>query len=272
MKRIVLILSVMMLAGCYETPEELTADFHGAGQIAFPRIIEIKSGIFNSNDIENAYVEFVVDVDSLGVIDSLVVYQTFYGVKTFVVGLGEFPSSIKITSAEAVELIPDLSIPDLQVGDEFVYEVMVVTESGEVVGSNEGVMIATVSCKSLIVPGMYKAITSGVSTDDLDNAVLNDFEAEIMVSATEVSGVFELSDYSGKITAAWYKEPYGALDEVPGYFKDVCNSLTYLNTSTEGGDPVAGTGSFDPKTNTITLTGKDTFFEDTWTMILTPKP
>ncbi|WP_162555765.1 hypothetical protein [Reichenbachiella versicolor] len=260
----------LFLTGCYETHDELMQDRKGAGDISFPTISAINSSFFDSFDFDNAFVEFVVAEDTLGNTASIIVEKTFKGVTTEIGTFEDFPATVTVTAANAVSDIEGIAVSDLEVGDVFTFQVLTVSKSGIVSRSNAGVLNASVACKSSIA-GTYTTVASGMSTDDgpTENPV-TDYAYEVTLTDTGVNGVYEISDFSAGLFTLWY-DIYGLSGDYPGTLQDVCNDVSIINTTGPFGSPISGTGSFDPDTGIITISGGAVSWGDNWTITMTPK-
>lgn len=274
MKKLILYIVpiVFLMTACYEEHDELTAKYSsGGGTVSFPEITEINSSFFDSFDFANAYIEFVVDVDGEKT-ESITIEKTFKGTTTTLETYTSFPATVNVSAVDAVADISGISVDDLVVGDVFTFEVLVTSKSGMTSRSNAGVLNAAVACASSLA-GTYDAVTNGESTDPGPTPSENpavDFASVITLTDTGVNGVYTISDFSGGLFTYWY-DIYGLSGDYPGTIQDVCNSFTVINTTGPFGSPISGSGSVDPDTGVITISGLADSWGDNWTMVLTPQ-
>jgi len=115
-----------------------------------------------------------------------------------------------------------------------------------------------VSCISNLA-GTYSTISSGQSTDPCCDDPVVDLVSEIPLTEKS-SGVYEITDFSAGVYQAWYAAAYGATDVNKGEIKDICNNISFQNTTGPYGSPISGTGTYDPEAQTITID----WLADTW--------
>ena len=152
----ILALLLLFLYGC-ETNEDDLMQPYVTGTV-FPEITEVQSSFFNSFDIDNAYIDFTVDVDT-EIAESVTIEKTFGGVTTIVGEFTNVPANIKVTAEEAVADIEGVSVDDLEVGDIFTFEVIVTSKNGLRTRSNV-LLNASVACKSSL-EGVYMCTANG---------------------------------------------------------------------------------------------------------------
>jgi hypothetical protein len=257
----------MYVFGCSTNEDDLMQPY--VTGTVFPEITEVGSSFFNISDIDNAYVNFTVDVDT-DIAESITIEKTFRGVTKVVGEYTTVPANIQVTVEEAVSDIDGISVDDLEVGDIFTFEVIVNSKNGLRTRSNV-LLNASVACKSSL-EGVYSCTANGQSTDDgptPDENPAIDFKYEITLTATGTNGIYKISDFSGGLYELWY-DIYGIVGDSPGQISDVCNTISYSNTKGPFGSNITGGGSVDPDTGVITIDGKN-IFGDTWTLVLEPK-
>jgi hypothetical protein len=269
MKKIVhlTILLSLFVTGCFKDEDEIRQAYKEA---VMPVITSINASFFDLANINNAYVEFVVDFDTPA--RSVTIEETFNGYKKTLETFTSFPATVKITAAEAIAGIPDFTIDSLKLGDSFLFEI--VAEANNGVKSRSNIFVnASVACESDL-SGTYDAVTNGSSTDsgptpDENPAV--DYPYEVTLTETSTNGVYIISDFSGGLYPLWY-DIYGLTPaDCAGTIQDICGSISFVNTYEPFGSPIEGSGSVDPVTGVITLEGTATLWGDTWVMVLTPK-
>jgi hypothetical protein len=261
------VLLSLFVTGCFKDEDEIRQAYKEA---VMPVITTINASFFNLADINNAFVEFVVDFETPA--RSFTVEETFNGYKKTLGTYTAFPATVKITAAEAVAGIPDFALDSLKLGDSFLFEI--VAEANNGVKSRSNILVnASVACESDL-SGVYDAVTNGTSTDpgptpDENPAV--DYPYEVTLTETSTNGVYAISDFSGGLYPLWY-DIYGLTPtDCEGTIQDICGSISYMNTYEPFGSPVEGTGSVDPVTGIITLEGTAILWGDTWILVLTPK-
>lgn len=258
---------ILMVFGC-ETNEDDLMQPYATGTV-FPDITEVKSSFFNSFDFDNAFIDFTVDVDT-DIAESITIEKTFNGITTTIGSYSEVPANVNVTAEEAVADIDGVTVDDLVVGDVFTFEIIVNSKNGLRTRSNV-LLNASVACTSSLA-GTYSCIANGQSTDDGpgpdENPAIN-YPYEITLTETGTNGIYTMSDFSGGLYELWY-DIYGIDGDSPGTLSDVCNAISYSNTSGPFGSVISGGGSVDAATGVITIDGSNVF-DDTWNLVLTPK-
>jgi hypothetical protein len=257
-----------LMFGCFPDEDELTHPYRTGTTI--PVITEVNSSFFDSFDFDNAFIEFTVDVDE-DIAESVTIEMTYEGQTTELGTYTEFPAVVRVSASEAVAGLSNVNLNDLEIGDMFRFEVIVNSANG--LSSRSNVLLnAAVACRSDLA-GTYSASTSGQSTDGGPPPSVNpisNYAHQVTLTETDVNGVYTISDFSGGLYNLWYAM-YGATGNFPGTIQDVCNSVSFINTTEPFGTAVTGSGSVDPETGVITLSGTNGY-GDTWTMVLTPAP
>ena len=259
----------LLLSSCFKEEDELTQPYKAGAVI--PEITNITSSFFDSFNFDGAYIEFTVTAENPSDLTSITIEETF-GDQTKDVGTyTSFPAVVKVTATDAVSGLTGVTLNSLEVGDEFVFQIIATSKSGVTSRSN-ALLRASVACKSSLA-GTYTSVANGTSTDPGPDASVNpavDYEYEVTLTETGVNGVYTISEFSGGLWSLWYSI-YGIDFDVEGTIQDVCNDISYINTTEPFGSPISGTGSVDPATGVITLEGTADLWGDTWTLVLTPK-
>jgi hypothetical protein len=257
----------LLLTGCFKDEDEIRQAYKEA---VMPVITAIHTSFFDLADIQNAYVEFVVDFETPA--KSITIEETFNGYKKTLGTYTSFPATVKITAAEAVASIPDVTLESLKLGDSFLFDI--VAEANNGVKSRSNILVnASVACKSSLA-GAYDVVANGESTDPGptpdENPAVN-YAYEVTLTETGTNGIYSISDFSGGLYPLWY-DIYGLTpNDCGGTIQDICGSISYINTFEPFGSPIEGTGSVDPETGVITLEGTATAWGDTWILVMTLK-
>lgn len=257
----------LLVTGCFKDEDEIRQAYKEA---VMPVITTINASFFDLADIQNAYVEFVVDFETSA--KSFTIEETFNGIKKTLGTYTSFPATVKITAAEAVAGIPDVTLESLKLGDSFLFDI--VAEANNGVKSRSNIFVnASVACRSSLA-GVYNVIANGESTDPEptpdENPAVN-YASEVTLTETGTNGIYTISDFSGGLYPLWY-DIYGLTpNDCGGTIQDICGSISYINTIEPFGSPIEGSGSVDPVTGVITLEGTATAWGDTWILVMTPK-
>jgi hypothetical protein len=257
----------LFITGCFKNEEEIRQSYKEA---VIPSITTINASFFNLDDINNAFVEFVVDFETSA--KSFTIEETFNGHKKTLGSYTAFPATVRITATEAVAGIPNVTVDSLKLGDSFLFEIVAEAPNG--VKSRSNILVnASVACESDL-SGEYDVIANGESTDagptPDENPAVN-YAYEVTLTETGTNGIYTISDFSGGLYPLWY-DIYGMTPaDCEGTIRDICGSLSYYNTIEPFGSPIEGTGIVDPVTGVITLDGTATAWGDSWTLVLTPK-
>jgi hypothetical protein len=214
-----MVVAISLLAIACETNEEDLIQGYKTGAV-YPEITEIQSPFFDILDVDNAYINFTADADR-EMTESISIEKTFRGVKTEFGTYTSLPVEINVTAAEAVADIDGISVGDIELGDVFLFEVLVTSKSGFKTRSNV-VLRAAVACKSDLTASytfstVVTAVGDGGDIGGCDNPVTG------TGTFTETGpGLYSISDASfGQYDCAWGDTP-----AVGVTFSDVCNTLT----------------------------------------------
>ena len=208
-------------------------------------------------DIANASAGFTLDDAGdvqANVIDIFIQHKTadpddVYSDRLPLKSVSDLPSQHVFTSQELAEAA-GVPFDSLKLADNFLLSFDLSGADGKKYFSSEFHRI-DVSCPSDL-EGTYSTISSGQSTDECCNTPVTDLVSEITLTE-KGSGVYEISDFSSGVYKAWYSVAYGATDVNKGELKDVCNSVSFQNTTGPYGSPISGTGIYDPDAQTITI-------------------
>lgn len=213
---------------------------------------------------------------------------------TLVDNITTLPQMVTITADNILSAIPGLE--SIQPGDQYVFFLKATLADGkELPGFTPTGLVAyssalrntlnvyygndatfnvpvAVPCPSSL-EGTYTVVANGASTDGGpspdENPAVN-FTSEVTLEKSGNFFTYTISDFSGGLYTLWY-DIYGYPDAWPGEIQDICGEISYVNTVEFFGSPISGGGSVDPATGVITISGIADLWEDTWTLVLTPK-
>lgn len=189
-------------------------------------------------------------------------------------------ASFSFSLTEAASAL-GLTIGDVIVADEFIFDGTVVLNDGRTFGpDNTGPSIQggggfdgyfrftkNVTCPSDL-SGTYDAVAVGTSTDP---CCPDETTTMIEVTLTDKGGgIYEMSDWSGGLYFEWY-EVYGiAVDDAIGDVQDVCENFSFVIDTEPFDRSLEATGTVDAATGVITYTWLNGW-DDTGTVTLTPQ-
>lgn len=204
----------LMVFACDTNEDDLMQPY--ATGAVLPEITEIESSFYDILDINNAYVDFTVNVNA-ETAESITIEKTYKGTRTELGTFDTSPVVVRVTAEQAVADIDGVSVGDLELGDTFLFEVIVTSKSGLRTRSN--VLIdAPVACKSDLA-GNYSAITTG--TEYYGSSFTYEYDTELTVDS---DGVYVLPDLSGGMEPnVWGSPP------VEATIRDICNVISLVN-------------------------------------------
>lgn len=258
---------LILIVSCDDTNENLVGQ---RGEAVSPNIESITSSFFDLSDLDNAFVEFVVNAEFPSEVSKVYIKVDYNGNSIELEPYTSLPATVRLTASEVTAAL-GVNMDNLELGDVFSFQVLVENLNGLKTLSNV-VINATVACQSTL-DGTYSCVANGTSTDSGPGADENpavDFVSTITLTSGDVNGEYTISDFSGGLFTLWY-DIYGLSGDYPGKIKDVCGDLSYISTKGPFGSPISGTGSVDDETGVITLTGLADAWGDTWTLVLTPQ-
>ena len=211
--------AITLLGIACENNEEDLIQGYKTGAV-YPEISDIESSFFDILDVDNAYVKFTADADR-EMTESISIEKTFRGIKTEFGTFTSLPVEINITAAEAVADLDGISVGDIELGDVFLFEVLVTSKSGFKTRSNV-VLRAPVACKSdLTASFSFSTVVTAVGNGGDIGGCANPVTGTGTFTETG-PGIYSISDASfGQYDCAWGDTP-----AVGVTFSDVCNTLT----------------------------------------------
>jgi len=218
-KNILFLVLVLALGyGCETNEDDLVQPFKTGAVL--PEITEVESSFFDILDVNEAYINFTVDVD-MSMAESVTIEKSFRGTTTEVGTFNNVPVNINVTAEEAVSDIDGVSVGDLELGDTFLFEVIVTAKSG--VRSRSNVIVnAPVACKSdlggtFTYSTVVTAVGAGGNLGGCDNPVTGEASFD-----EDGAGFYRISDATfGQYDCAWGDTPAAGVT-----ITDVCNTLT----------------------------------------------
>lgn len=214
---IVAVMTLVLLA-CETSEEDLIQGFKTGAVI--PEITEVNSSFFDILDVSNAYINFTATADA-EMTESISIEKTFRGVKTEFGTYTSIPVQVNVTAEEAVADINGISLEDLELGDVFLFEILVTSKSGLKTRSNV-IINAPVACKSDL-GGTYSYST--VVTSVGDGGEIGGCSNPVSGTGTfleDGAGFYRVSDATfGQYDCAWGDTPAAGVT-----ITDVCNSLS----------------------------------------------
>lgn len=214
--------TLALVLGCFsacETNEDDLMQSYVTGAV-FPQITEIESSFFDILDLENTYIDFTVTAD-MSVAESISIEKTYKGARRVIGTYTTVPVNINVTAEQAVADIDGVSVNDIELGDTFLFEVIVTSKTGLRTRSNV-ILNAPVACKSDL-GGTFTYSTEVLAVGDGGNlgGCSNPVTGEGAL-VEDGAGFYRLSDATfGQYDCAWDDTPAEGVT-----WTDVCNTLT----------------------------------------------
>lgn len=128
------------------------------------------------------------------------------------------------------------------------------------------IMVAPDTIIYEINTAIYELDSTRMVVDDclLDTMAATIMASSILIEETSTRTVYDISDFSGGLWSFLYADELCGIDEeeidedfdpsdTSGEFIDECNAITFQNTVDVREQPITGTGTYDPETQTITI-------------------
>jgi hypothetical protein len=148
---------LLLLFGCEEAKDPAGR----RGVAVIPVITDINPGIFDSKDLVNSYVEFVIGLDAGTSAEKVAVVGSFGGnlQRVEMTSATTFPATVRITSADAISKL-GLDQEDIANGDMFTFELLA-TANGITTRSNS-VLNVSVACAfdPALASGSYHVVSA----------------------------------------------------------------------------------------------------------------
>lgn len=155
---------IIILSGC-----EKAKDPAGLRDVAVvPLISDVNPGIFDSNDLENSYVEFRASLPAGKQADKITIIGSYQNNSEGIMikELTTFPATVRITSSEVAQKL-GIAINTIKNDDLFTFELL--TQANGMTTRSSAVLLVPVACaftKSLTV-GSYHAVSDWPSDNDV---------------------------------------------------------------------------------------------------------
>jgi hypothetical protein len=155
---------IVIFFSCEELPDP--AGLRGVAIV--PGISDIDPGIFDSKDLENSYVEFVITVPAGTQTDKITVQGSYNNnfERVTVIEVTSFPATVRIFSSDLAQKL-GIVLNDIENGDIFVLELLTFAK-GRATRSN-AILNVPVACafNEALSVGSYHAISDWPSENDV---------------------------------------------------------------------------------------------------------
>ena len=153
---------VLLQFGCEETKDP--AGERGAA--AVPYLTDVNPALFDSKDLANSYVQFVVDIpDGQSAEKVTIVGSSGSNMERVVISeVTSFPATVRITSAESAEKL-GIDLGDIVNGDTFTFELL--TTSGGRTTRSASNLVVPVACAydQALSTGSYHSVSPDWGSD-----------------------------------------------------------------------------------------------------------
>jgi hypothetical protein len=181
---------VLINIGCEELPDPAGE----RGIAVIPGISDLDPGIFDSKDLEHAYIEFQVSVPEGVNVDKIVIEGSYQDslARINIVELASFPATVSISVAE-VALEMGIDLADISNGDIFLFEL--VTTANGITTRSSAVLSIPVACAydvNLATGSYHSVSTDWNSEGDITLTPDPDDPYRILVTGIEeIEGLVE---------------------------------------------------------------------------------
>lgn len=158
-----LIASLFLIFSACETDVDDPAGLREVGVV--PAITGLNPAVYDSNDLENTFVQFTVDLDDPRV-NEVVVLASLNGDKKRVemTRLNNFPGTVKLMLSDVASKL-GMQLNDVELGDIFNIELQTI-QNGKAYYSNAAFNAAVVCAYNPeMVTGSYRAVSAGWAVD-----------------------------------------------------------------------------------------------------------
>lgn len=183
----------------------------------------------------------------------------------------DLPTSVTIPAGSVTADIPVVGHFDHMAGR---LDTLVFALTGDEVASfnNEYTLYSKQYCPSdpAVIVGTYASVVDAafIAGDFPDGHTVSGLAHTITITATEVEGIYTISDFSfGTYNYFYAGAGWIAPGDYPGTIKDDCGAFYFIDTADPWGEIVYGDFTFNVD-GTITVVG-GTSYGETWTAVLT---
>lgn len=163
-KKLGLIITLIMI---FISCEQLPDPAGERGVAVVPGISDLNPGVFDINDLENAFVQFTVSIPEGETVSSATLIGSFNNnhADVTIEELTSFPADVTITSADAAEKL-GIALTDIERGDVFDFELLI-TANGRTTRSTPLAVPAACVYTTSMSTGSYHSVSppSGWNTE-----------------------------------------------------------------------------------------------------------
>jgi len=186
---------VLIISSC-ETEVEDPAGLRGVGVV--PEVTDLNPAVYDSNDLENTFVQFTVNVDNPNVTEVIVV-ASFKGDKrrTEITRLSSFPATVKIMLSDVVAKF-GIELSSIVPADVVNFELITVQGSTSYFSSAAFNSAVVCGYDPAIVSGSYHAVSEGWGLDG-NVTITVDPENEYIVYVAGLAAIEGLNEDQGPL-------------------------------------------------------------------------
>lgn len=227
-----LITALVFIFSSCETEVEDPAGLRGIGVI--PEIANLDPAVFDSNDLENTFIQFTVDVSDPKV-DEVVVVASFKGDKrrTEMTRLTSFPATVKIMLSEVASKF-GIQLSSIQAADVVNFEL--ITVQGGTSYFSSAAFNAAVVCgyDPAMVTGSYHAVSEGWGLDG-NVTITVDPDNEYIVYVSGLAAIEGLNEDQGPLKMIINDKDFSVIAEKTVLASDVAPwGLPYTGYNYQG--------------------------------------
>lgn len=186
----VVIALIAFFTGCEELPDP--AGLRGVAVV--PAITDVNPGIFDSKDLANSYVEFVIKVPEGAIPEKITVAASYNSNREGIAikDVTSFPATVRISASEILQKL-NLAAADIQNGDIFTLELL--TLANGITTRSTALLLVPVACayNSAMAAGSYHSVSADWNSEgDITLTVDPEDPYKIYVSGIEeIEGLVE---------------------------------------------------------------------------------
>ena len=180
----------------YSSCEELPDPAGLRGVAVVPAITDVDPGIFDSKDLENTYVQFVITVPEGSVPEKISVlgsYQDNYE-RVVISEYTAYPATVTINAADVAQKL-GISLDEIVNGDVFTFELL--TKANDLSTYSTAALMVPVACAYdvTLATGEYHAVSDWPSENDVSMAADPDDPYTILV--TDLGAIDGITEDNG---------------------------------------------------------------------------